>query len=91
MEEKRTGQNNILIDSESDAKEEARPLSDAHCSKVMLKATKGKNRDKVIMHYKCNYCSKSFLINIRIIPLLHYCSLKMIGNVLASWLKYLNH
>jgi hypothetical protein len=40
------------IGKESDAKEEARPLSDAHCSKVMLKATKGKNRDKVIMHYK---------------------------------------
>jgi hypothetical protein len=47
-------------DVQADAPFEARPLSDAHCSKVMLKATKGKNRDTVIMHYKCNYCSKSF-------------------------------
>ena len=32
----------------------------AHCSKIMMTAIKGKSKGKLIIHYKCNYCTKKF-------------------------------
>jgi hypothetical protein len=32
-----------------------------HCSKIQLPIAKGKNKGKIVLHFKCNYCSKSFV------------------------------